>query len=128
MGQAASTTCSTKTHISGLTEGPKQGILDAHNKLRKKITLGERRRSLYQVKKLKSLVVQEQVGPFLIYKSLTISNYAKGGNTTNRSMYLAGPACTECPQIFTCEDDLCTKKYLFIKGHIYSSIFNKMQS
>ena len=63
----------------------------------------------HQKLEFKSLLVQEQVGPFLAYKSLTICNYAKGGNAANRPMYLAGPACTECPEGFTCEDHLCTK-------------------
>jgi len=49
----------------------------------------------------------EQVGPFLAYKSLTICNYAKG-NAATRPMYLAGAACTACPDGYTCEDDLCT--------------------
>lgn len=212
---AASATCSAKTHDRELTEGAKQGIVDAHNELRRKIARGEETHgsqpAASNMKKLvwndeiaaiaqrwadqcifdhdtnrnkeddtwvgqnayfkgsstkkdkETLMTEveneaslawynevespgfnnahinpfvfnydaghytqvvwadteeigcgwtyyaEQVGPFLAYKSLTICNYAKGGNAANRPMYLAGPACTECPEGFTCEDHLCTK-------------------
>jgi len=51
----------------------------------------------------------EQVGPFLAYKSLTICNYAKGGNAAGQAMYKTGAACSQCAQGYTCQDSLCTK-------------------
>jgi len=52
----------------------------------------------------------EQVGPFLAYKSLTICNYAKGGNFAGQAMYTVGTACSQCGQGYTCQDSLCTKQ------------------
>jgi len=51
----------------------------------------------------------EQVGPFLAYKSLTICNYAKGGNAAGQAMYKSGTACSACDQGYSCQDSLCTK-------------------
>jgi len=51
----------------------------------------------------------EQVGPFLAYKSLTICNYAKGGNVAGQAMYKTGAACSQCGDGYSCQDSLCTK-------------------
>lgn len=58
---------------------------------------------------------EEPVGPpimnFIAHKSLTICNYAKGGNAQNKPMYLTGPACSACPDGYSCKDGdvLCSK-------------------
>jgi len=58
---------------------------------------------------------EEPVGPpimnFVAHKSLTICNYAKGGNAQNKPMYLIGEACSACPEGYSCKDGdvLCSK-------------------
>ena len=60
-------------------------------------------------------IFKEPVGPFLAYKSLTICNYAKGGNAAGKAMYKIGTACDECDTGYSCEDSLCAAWYIHLK-------------